>query len=73
MILEFIRLDVSCANVVHKIDLKQENIISFEVLMQKNWNTPDLLIHFKDYKFRHPKELIVNYAEVVRYLKKHFR
>jgi hypothetical protein len=73
MTLEFIRLDVSCPNVIHKIDLKQENIISFNVLMEKNWNSPDLIIFFKDYTFRHPKGLIINYSKVVRYLKKHFK
>jgi hypothetical protein len=72
MTLEFIKLDISCLNVVHKIDLKQENIISYQVLMQKNWKSPDLLIHFKDHIFRHPKGLILNYAKVLRYLKKHF-
>jgi hypothetical protein len=70
--LQYRKLDMSCLNLIHKIDLKKENIISFEVLMQKNWNSPDLLIHFKDSIFRHPIGLIVNYSQVIKYLKKNF-
>lgn len=54
-----------------KIDLIKDNVVSFEILLLKGWKSPNLIINFENYKFEQPVPLIVNYGEVLKYLKKH--
>jgi hypothetical protein len=68
MILRYRTLGVNHLN-VQEINLEEESIVSFDVVNQATWNTPDLIIQFNDRIFRRPKGLILNYHQVVSYLK----
>jgi hypothetical protein len=70
MLLQYKKLDMSCLNEIHKIDLQKENVVDYKILIEKNWNSPDLEIEFSNKIFRHPVGLIINYREVINYLKK---
>src|SRR3990167_8571349 len=54
-----------------EIDLSKENILSWKIKKLKEWNNPHLIIQFNSKKFEQPKPLIVNYKDVVKWLKKH--
>lgn len=54
-----------------KIDLLKEKIKSFEIKKMKNWKSPNLIIRFESKAFEQPTPLIINYKEVVNWLKKH--
>jgi hypothetical protein len=53
-----------------EIDLSNEKILSWEIRKLKGWNSPNLIILFESKKFEQPVGLIVNYKDVVRWLKK---
>lgn len=53
-----------------EIDLSNENIISWEIKNLKGWKSPNLIINFKSKRFEQPTPLIVNYNDVVKWLKK---
>ena len=52
-----------------KIDLIKDKVKYFEVKLLKGWKSPNLVIKFENYTFEQPTPLIVNYDEVLRYLK----
>ena len=60
----------SSFSIPKSIDLSKENVLSYEIKKLKGWKSPNLLIIFKDIIFEQPTGLIVNYDEVIKYLKK---
>ena len=52
------------------IDLEKEKILSWQILKLKNWNSPNLVIVFQKFTFEQPIGMILNYKNVVNYLKK---
>lgn len=53
-----------------ELELLKQDIKSFEVKRLKNWNSPNLRIQFNNGQvFEQPTPLIVNYKEVVNFLK----
>jgi hypothetical protein len=53
-----------------KIDFHKEVVLSYEVKKLKDWKSPNLVIVFIDRTFEQPTPLIVNYDDVIKYLKK---
>ncbi len=54
-----------------KINLAEQKIISYEIKTLKGWKSPNLVIKFDNNKtFEQPVPLIVNYNNVIKYLKK---
>jgi hypothetical protein len=53
-----------------KIDFHKEVVLSYEVKKLKGWQSPNLVIQFINRTFEQPTPLIVNYADVIKYLKK---
>ena len=51
------------------IDLSKETILSWQILKLKNWNSPDLIIRFENGIFQEPVGMILNYNEVIKFLK----
>lgn len=53
-----------------KIDLSKKTINSYEVKKLKGWKSPNLIIIFEgESLFEQPTPLIVNYEDVVKWLK----
>lgn len=52
------------------IDLSKEIISSWEVKKLKGWKSPNLVIEFKSKRFEQPTPLIVNYEDVLKWLKR---
>lgn len=52
-----------------EIDLTIENIIHWEIKKMHSWRSPNLIIYFESKKFEQPTNLIVNYKDVLRWLK----
>ena len=53
-----------------KIDFHKEVILSYEIKKLKGWKSPNLVIVFINRVFEQPTTLIVNYDDVIKYLKK---
>ncbi len=53
-----------------KINLKEHKILSWEIKKLDGWKSPNLVIKFENKHFEQPIGLIVNYNEVVAWLKK---
>lgn len=57
-------------NYPESIDLSKHKIISWKIKKLKNWKSPNLIIIFESKIFEQPTPLIINYNEVVNWLKK---
>ncbi len=53
-----------------QIDFHKEIILSYEIKKLKGWKSPNLVIVFINRIFEQPTPLIVNYDDVIKYLKK---
>jgi hypothetical protein len=53
-----------------KIDFHKEVVLSYKIKKLKGWKSPNLVIQFINRTFEQPTPLIVNYADVIKYLKK---
>ena len=53
-----------------KIDFHTEVILSYEIKKLEGWKSPNLVIVFVNIIFDQPTSLIVNYDDVIKYLKK---
>jgi len=53
-----------------KIDFHTEVILSYEIKKLEGWKSPNLVIVFINRIFEQPTSLIVNYDDVIKYLKK---
>lgn len=55
-----------------RINLNEETILSWEIKKLKGWQSSNLVIIFDKTRFEQPIGLIVNYKEVLKFLKKHY-
>lgn len=55
-----------------KINLNEEIILSWEIKKLKGWMSPNLIIRFERKQFEQPIGIIVNYNEVIKWLKKYY-
>ena len=53
-----------------KINLVEEKVLSWKIKKLDGWMSPNLVVNFETKTFEQPIGLIVNYNEVIKYLRK---